>query len=114
MKTVYKTEISSSTLACYLDGMVGRVYKILPLKEADEPTLDQYIESMQLELTGNKELLCPLREDSRYVTLLGIFQYLRNHHGEMDARSVKREVFKAIGLVKQMRGSHALDEERCV
>lgn len=48
--------IHSEVLKNYLDTLVNNFFKILPIKENEEATLDEYMKSLQLELVGCNSL----------------------------------------------------------
>lgn len=93
---------SNDTLSQYFDRMIGRLYKILPLKESGEGTIHDYLESLVIEMTG-ADILIGLSDQSYYVSIASIVAYLNKHIDECETKKVKREVFKAINLCKKLR-----------
>ena len=75
IKTLYNS-IPTNLHIRYLDSLIGRVFKILPLKEEGSETVDVYISNLLYELTGNKELIAYLNNDSRYEAILSNLQKL--------------------------------------
>lgn len=47
MMTIYNTQISDRMVSNYINSLVNRFYKILPIKESGEGTLKRYLESLQ-------------------------------------------------------------------
>lgn len=94
----------------YLEKLVDRFYKILPIKEREESSLKDYIDSLQVEIIGCKELIISLSYDSSIMTLLSILQYLKNNP-EVDHKIVKREVFKAIDICKKLSSIYGTKED---
>ncbi len=92
----------------YLDGLVNQIFKILPIKENEEPSLNEFMKSLQVELLGFKSLMTRIGNDSRYITLLSILQYLIDNNCEV--RVVRREVFKAISVCKKLREKYCKTE----
>ena len=91
--------IPKEILEEYKDRLVGRVYKILPMKEEKVETWDAYIESLLFELVGHKDLIKGLDNNSDFISLLSILEGLI---GEDDLEVIRREVFKSLNLVKEM------------
>lgn len=101
MKTVNGYNLSSEMVSNYLGGLVNQFFKILPIKESGEPSLNEFMRSLQVELLGHKSLMRYLENDSMYMTLLSILEYLINN--DCETYVVKREVFKAISICKKLR-----------
>lgn len=101
-------EISSSMVSNYLNALINRFYKILPIKESGEATLGQYIESLIREMIGMQKLMDFLHHDDRYMTLLAILQYFTDH--DTDVAAVKTEVFRAIGILKKLQAKYCSDK----
>ena len=64
MMTVTEYEIPSVMLSNYLNNLVNQFFKILPIRESEEPSLKEYMCSLQLELLGCSELIVELTNDS--------------------------------------------------
>jgi hypothetical protein len=77
----------------YLQKLIGRIFKILPLREENYDTLSDYISSLLVELHGNEQLI----NDVDFYRLNGILEYLRTNND--DLRLVKREVFNCINII---------------
>lgn len=95
-------ELSNKSLNRYLEDKIGKIFKILPLYENDVRTLPTYIESLNMELSGAGELFIELNNNPDYITVMATLEYLIKHIGEIDKATCKREVFKCIGLIKQI------------
>lgn len=94
-------KIHNEVLKNYLDTLVNNFFKILPIKENEEPTLNDYMKSLQLELIGCNSLFENTSYDSSLLSLISILQYLIEH--DCDVVIVKREVFKAISICKKLK-----------
>lgn len=94
--------IPNPILALYFDRMVGRVYKILPLKESGEATLPEYLDTLVTEMTG-LDVLSALSDQPYYTSMFATLAYLSGHIDECDLPKVKREVFRLINLSKKLR-----------
>lgn len=91
-------------LYVYIRSMVGKVYKILPLKEefdAGEDThFKDYINSLCADAMGALETFPELRLVPSYITVLNSLQFLNIN--EFDHHTCKREVFKMIRLLQKL------------
>ena len=99
IKTLYNS-IPTNLHIRYLDNLIGRVFKILPLKEEGSETVDDYIRNLLYELTGNKELIAYLNNDSRYEAILSNLQKLISLK-----ENYRAVVFNTIALITQIRDS---------
>lgn len=100
MRTTNGYNIPTEMVGNYLGGLVNQFFKILPIKESGEPSLNEFMRSLQVELLGHKGLMRYLKYDSMYMALLSILQYLIDN--DCDTPVVKREVFKAISICKKL------------
>lgn len=101
MITSYGTDIAEESFGSYIECLVNKVYKILPLRENNEPTLQQYMKSLQRELLGCQSLLPSIEQNQQFFTILSIIQNLIDH--ECAVPIVKSDVFKAINLLKRIQ-----------
>ena len=108
MNTNNGMSIPDSLVGRYLDSLVGQFFKILPMAEEHEPTLVDYMRSLQSELIGFSEVIASFGDDPSYLSLISILQYL--YDGEPDIHQVKREVFKAIRICKKLREKYFPEE----
>jgi len=110
MMSKYDIDINDVMLKNKLNALVNQFYKILPIKESGEPSLLQYMKSLQREMLGCKSLILALENDAQYLTLLSILQYMIDH--DCDVATVKSDVFKAIGIIKRMQAKLDQNTER--
>lgn len=108
MMTCQDIELDQSIVVRYMGGLVNRFFKILPIKEEGEPTLMQYMQSLQREMLGCKNLIVLLKDDDRYLSLLSILQYLIDH--DTDVKTTKTEVFRAINILRQLQKKYGSKE----
>jgi hypothetical protein len=101
MKTLYG-ELPNELIITYVDGLIAKVFKTLPLKEDNSPTLSAYLKSLLRELIGAKELVEELKYNQDFKTLLDVLQSLIN---ENDMQNYKSDVFKAISTIKRIKSS---------
>lgn len=104
MITTNGYDVPTEMVGKYLDGLVNQFFKILPIKESGEPSLNGFMKSLQVELLGFKRLMAEVGNDSMYLTLLSILQYLIEN--DCDIPVVRREVFKAISICKKLRSKY--------
>lgn len=100
IKTKYG-EISENLLKNYLDRLVNKIFKILPLKESQYDTLDVYIHSLLCELHGSRMLISELGNDTNFLAIISTLEYLLKT--EESDKIFKREIFKCISLVRQIQ-----------
>ena len=100
--------IGREFLENYFKTMVNQFFKILPLRENDDPSLQIYMQSFQSELLGCKELIHALNGDPQFVTLLAILQYLIDTP-QCPFKVLRREVFRAISICNKMRAKYAAE-----
>lgn len=93
--------MNSQVLSNYFKMLVNHFFKILPIRENEEGSLQVYIKSLQIELLGCNELVCAIHNDASYLTLISILQYLLDNPS-CPVKDVKREVFKAISICNKL------------
>ena len=89
----------------YFDTLVNSFFKILPIRENEESSLDVYMDSLMAEMLGCKSLISDLNYDSRFLKLVSILQYLIDTP-DCPIHIVKREVFKAIRICNQLKDQY--------
>lgn len=102
MKTIISADVDSGLLNNYFDKLVNHFFKILPIRETNETTLSTYVRSLQIEITGCKNLVEALNYDASIITLLSILQFFIDYP-DTPTPEVKREVFKAIGICNRLK-----------
>lgn len=85
----------------YFEKLVGKVFKILPMKEKEFETLPEYLSSLLLELHGNKSLIQVIQHDGDFLSLISTLEYFVEN--DDDVGIYKREVFKCISIVKKLQ-----------
>lgn len=110
METIIKIEVPEEALSSYLNGFVGNIFKILPLWEQHEPTLNKYLTSLQVELTGCYRFYPDLATNSDFPTLLNILEWLKSKEAS-EKSAVKREIFKAISICKKIASKYKGGDE---
>lgn len=107
MTTALNTTIPDQCVINYLDALVGKIYKILPMKEDGAEFLPQYIEWRIREMTAFRELICVVGEDADFLSLILILYSLQ---AQEDIVSVRHDVFEAIRLCKKLRQKYGEQE----
>lgn len=101
--------MDNAVLSNYLKNLVNLFFKILPIRESEQPTLGTYMVSLQAELIGCKSLIVALHEDPMFLSLVSILQYLIDNQ-ESAVSVYKREVFKAISICNKLRSRYTKAE----
>lgn len=104
--TTVGVPMDAKVLDAYLQRLVNRFFKILPLKEENDPTLKMYIKNFQVELMGCTGLVECLEHDSRFLSLVSILQYLSDNP-DLDVREVRNEVFQSITICEKLKARYA-------
>ncbi len=97
--------IPDAMMRKYFERTVGKLYKILPLKECEEETLKEYLDTLLTELVG-VELLDNLSSQPYYMSIIGIVSYLSDNISDCSVKKVKKNVFRAIDLCKKLEASY--------
>lgn len=110
IQTATGIPLDATMLSGYMRSLVSRFFKILPIREDGEASLETYMRSLQSELLGCKELVLVIHEDPEYMSLLNILQYLIDNP-ECSHGIVKREVFRAISICNKLKAKYAVEVE---
>lgn len=102
MVTVNYDVLPDEMFINYLDFLVGRIFKILPMREQEDDGLYKYMCSLQRELIGNKDLIIELKNDGNFITVLGKLQYLISNK-DIDISIFKKDVFDCISLINKLK-----------
>ena len=92
-------------LYLYIHKLVGRIYKILPLKEREERGeeifLKEYIEGLWNDMRGAYGTFPELNVCEEYLSVCNKISFL-NCEDEFNIRTCRREVFSALKLLNQL------------
>lgn len=91
----------------YFEFLINKTYKILPMKEENSETLKSYLESYLRELIGNKNLVCILVDEPKFITVLNTMQFLISE--EYSVSVCKKEVFKCIRILEDINSKYFKD-----
>ena len=103
--------MSSRMVSGYFNILIGRIFKILPLREKNEPALGLYIRGLQRELTGMGDYIPELRNDSVVLSILSILQVYADCP-ESPVADLRRDVFGAVNLCGRLRDKYGDCEVR--
>lgn len=105
IRTKYE-EIPNQYFSNYLDFLVGRVWKILPMREENNQNLQEYMEGLQRELVGNMNLIEDLKYDGYFITLLNKIEFLINE--DYTHEVCRKEVFESISIIEKISTKYNL------
>lgn len=109
VNTVNNMQVSETLLENYFSCLVNRFFKILPMREKNEETLNTYLQGLQIELMGCKSFIPEMDKNEMYLSLLNILQYFIDN-SDCPIKDVRREVFTAINLCNQLRNIYVCSE----
>jgi hypothetical protein len=92
----------------YLNFLINRFYKILPIQETQTDTLQSYLESLFIELKGNHILIDKIKCDGNFLILLGTLQYFIQNN-DIEHSTYRREVFKCTNIIKKLLDKYGGD-----
>lgn len=98
-------EVSEELLSNYFKSLVNCIFKILPMKENNENSLNVYMRSLQSEMAGCQRLIDAIDNDSAFMSLLSILQY-QIDNPNCPVNTTRREVFKAIALCNKLKAQY--------
>ena len=73
IQTTVGVPMDATMLNNYFRALVNLFFKILPIKESGESSLEVYMRSLQAELLGCKELIEAIHDDPLLLSLIAIF-----------------------------------------
>lgn len=92
------------SLSAYLDALIGRVYKILPMRESElrgKPVhLQEYLASLSVEVKGASFTFPELQKSVEYISILNTLNGLSL---QLSQAQVKSEVFKMLSTLDRLR-----------
>lgn len=94
------TNISEKDYRNYLIQLKDRVWKVLPMYEEENETIEEYIDSVNFELFGLRGLIGELPHGIWYVKSLATLEQLKVETALDDRqKKVKKEVFKILNAI---------------
>lgn len=100
--------VDSQFLFNYFNNLVNQFFKILPMREDNEESLQTYIEVLQKELIGCSGVFKSLGNDQSFISLISILQYMIDHP-DCQVITTRREVFKAISICNKFKAKFRKD-----
>lgn len=110
IQTTIGIPMNAAVLGNYLRSLINLFFKILPLKESGERSLGTYMRSLQAELLGCNSLVEAVHDDSLFLSLIAILQYLIDNP-DCEVPFVRREVFRAISICNKLKDKYAMQQE---
>lgn len=110
LDTYFGIPIDAELLVNYFKTLVNLFFKILPIREAEDPTLETYMCSLRNELLGCREVVVAIHNNAGFLSLISILQYLIENP-DCSVRDVKREVFKAISICNRLAACYGENTE---
>lgn len=100
IKTKYN-DVPKQLYVRYMDSLIARVFKILPLKDEKSPTVNTYIENLCFELTANEDLIKALKNDGKYLSLIS------NLNGLLcDDTNYRNVILGCLPLIKDLKNKY--------
>lgn len=100
------TSIDIKTYKNHLVVLKNQIWKIIPLSQANNPYVLDYIETLTREVFGLAYVIVDLPHDIWYATTLSTLQAMVHdpYNPEEDFRKIKKDVFKVLNLMdKELR-----------
>lgn len=94
----------------YLRSMIGRIFKLLPLREQTDlganMFLDAYVDDLSLDAAGAMMTFPELYERASFVSVVNSLNYMQHHWEDMSFRAYRSTVLKMTNSLSKL-----LDEE---
>jgi hypothetical protein len=107
IQTTAGVPMDAQVLNNYFRALINLFFKILPIWESGESSLETYMRSLQAELLGCKALIDVIHADPMFLSLVSILQYLIDNPS-CEKPIIKREVFKAISICNKLKAKYAV------
>lgn len=91
-------------LSNYLNKLVDRLYKILPLYEEKNRGLFRYVQSVIFELEGFRDRYPDIGSMPDFESVMNTLEEISNQSilFSADKKLIKSEVFRIIGIIKKI------------
>lgn len=91
-------------LYVYIQYLIGKLYKILPMKENQDAGVDvhlqEYLDALLREVLGSLDTFPEARECKEYLAVVNVLQFLCRNEFDLDV--CRRDVFKMLNLLDQI------------
>lgn len=88
----------------YLNALVGRIFKILPMYEKNE-NVQAYAAGIIDELIGFGGLIDAIDSDPKFISLLALLKFV-SENSTSDGAAIRATVFKSITLCNKLRADY--------
>ena len=88
----------------FINNLSKSIFKILPLKEEGNKGVDEYIESLLIQMNGALITYPALKHNENYISILNIINYFSNN--EFSIKQCKREVFKCLNILDTIKSQY--------
>jgi len=90
---------------CYLHALVGKIFKLLPIREEGDPdAFKAYAQGLQRELAGCDSVLRRVACDPDWVSILAVLANIIE--GDVAFARFRRDVFRMISLCEKLISRH--------
>ena len=104
-ETIRGVELDGAVINNYFRALVNLFFKILPIWESGDGSVSTYMETLQAEILGCRNLIAIMNNDGRFLSLASILQDLIDHP-EYGHSKVRKTVFDAITICNRLRASY--------
>lgn len=111
IQTTIGTPINAEVLSNYFRTLINNFFKILPIWESGESSVNTYVRSLQAELIGCTGIIDAINNDSMFLSLIAILQYFIDNPS-LEVPAVRREVFRAISICNKLKAKYAVEGVR--
>jgi hypothetical protein len=84
----------------YFEGLRGKLFKLLPLKEGNDLELQKYINSLLRKLTGAYDIYEDIDELVEYYDILNMVGYMANH--DFSVEECRADMFEMQSLIDKI------------
>ena len=100
--------LSTELLRNYFDSLVNHFFKILPIWESGDGSVKVYMETLQSEMLGCKNVIAAINNDGLFLSLISMLQDLIDHP-DYDHAKVRRTVFNAISVCNKLISRYSVE-----
>lgn len=108
VETVNGDTIDGAVVNNYFRLLVNLFFKILPIWESGDGSVKVYMENLQSEMLGCKNVIAAINNDGLFLSLISMLQDLIDHPG-YDHAKVRRTVFNAITVCNKLNSRYAVE-----
>lgn len=103
-ETISGAKIDGALVKNYFSRLIDLFFKILPMYETGEASLNKYMEGLRDEMAGFSDLITCVNYDAMYLSLMATLQFLIGEVESADCTKdvLKNKVFGAISLCNKL------------